>query len=299
MKTDFEEFARNVAARHQLEGILPVVEKELIHYDILQALDASGWLDRLTFQGGTCLRLCYGSARYSEDLDFNVREELARVDLAGFARVLSGALGAKYEVGVRVKKPVAVKAFEGGGLLKRWQVVVDTAPERPGLPSQKIKIEIAQLPAYTREARLLTVNYPEVSGSLGGVLISCQSMGEILADKIISFANARQTVRYRDLWDIPWIMGQGVCDMEGVARMVCKKHGDYGCDLPLRELLSSGGERAEHLVQSDAFTGQMRRFIPRSAYDLTLGRPGYIEALGARLRDAYGTVAGLALTAEL
>lgn len=297
MKTDFEGFARSVAARHQLEGILPVVEKELIHYDILQALDASGWLDRLTFQGGTCLRLCYGSVRYSEDLDFNVQEELSGVDLAGFADVLVKALETKYEVGVRIKKPVALKAFEGGGLLKRWQVVVDTAPERPDLPSQKIKIEIAQLPAYTREVRLLTVNYPEVSSSLGGILIACQSMDEILADKIISFANARQTVRYRDLWDIPWILGQGACDMVRVSGMVFKKHGDYGCNLSLQELLSSGGERAERLAQSDAFASQMRRFIPRASYDLTVGRPGYTGALGVRLRDVYGAVAASVPTA--
>lgn len=115
MKTDFEGFARSVAARHQLEGILPVVEKELSHYDILQALDASGWLDRLTFQGGTCLRLCYGSVRYSEDLDFNVQEELSGVDLAGFADVLVKALETKYEVGVRIKKTSSAQS------VRRWR----------------------------------------------------------------------------------------------------------------------------------------------------------------------------------
>ena len=43
----------------------PVIEKELLHHDILFALDAEGVLDSLTFQGGTSLRLCYGSARLS------------------------------------------------------------------------------------------------------------------------------------------------------------------------------------------------------------------------------------------
>ncbi|HET6629122.1 MAG TPA: nucleotidyl transferase AbiEii/AbiGii toxin family protein, partial [Woeseiaceae bacterium] len=45
----------------------PVVEKELLHYDILFALDTEGLLDPLTFQGGTSLRLCYGAQRFSED----------------------------------------------------------------------------------------------------------------------------------------------------------------------------------------------------------------------------------------
>jgi len=48
----------------------PVIEKELLHYDILFCLDKEGLLDQLTFQGGTSLRLCHGSPRFSEDLDF-------------------------------------------------------------------------------------------------------------------------------------------------------------------------------------------------------------------------------------
>ena len=48
----------------------PVIEKELLHYDILFSLDRKGLLDLLTFQGGTCLRLCYGASRFSVNLDF-------------------------------------------------------------------------------------------------------------------------------------------------------------------------------------------------------------------------------------
>ena len=35
----------------------PVIEKEILYYDILYALDAQGLLDGVTFQGGTSLRL--------------------------------------------------------------------------------------------------------------------------------------------------------------------------------------------------------------------------------------------------
>ncbi|WP_254693758.1 nucleotidyl transferase AbiEii/AbiGii toxin family protein [Shewanella sp. MEBiC00475] len=33
-------------------------------------IEKGGLLDKLTFQGGTSLRLCYGGNRFSEDLDF-------------------------------------------------------------------------------------------------------------------------------------------------------------------------------------------------------------------------------------
>ncbi len=39
----FPAFAREVARKHQLDALPPAVEKELLHYDILAALDASGW----------------------------------------------------------------------------------------------------------------------------------------------------------------------------------------------------------------------------------------------------------------
>lgn len=295
MTTDLTVLARRVATAHGLETMVPVVEKELIHYDILAALDSSGWLDRLTFQGGTCLRLCYGGVRYSEDLDFNVQESLTAIDLAGFAECLTQGLGSRYSVGVRVRPPTKVTPFEGGGELKRWQVVVDTAPSRADLPSQKIKIEIVHIPAYTRTRRLLAVNYSEIPASLGNTLVTCQTIDEILADKIVSFANARNYPRYRDLWDIPWIAGKSPCDINEIARMVALKHADYRCDVSLEELLRLGEERSTVLGESQEFLDQMRRFVPAADFAATLGRQGYPQALAQKTAETYrGVLSALA-----
>jgi predicted nucleotidyltransferase component of viral defense system len=59
-----------------------VIEKELLHYDILFALEKGGLLDKLTFQGGTSLRLCYGGNRFSEDLDFAGGKDFSSAMLA-------------------------------------------------------------------------------------------------------------------------------------------------------------------------------------------------------------------------
>lgn len=146
MAIDFKKFAEDVARRGEVEALLPIVEKELIHYDIIRALDESRWLDGLTFQGGTCLRLCYGAVRYSEDLDFTTALDLEESDLAGFQELLSDSLRSKYDMGVRVKDPKKIKHFEGGGSMKRWQVVVDTAPARPDLPSRKSRLRSRKYP---------------------------------------------------------------------------------------------------------------------------------------------------------
>ena len=299
MTSDFRNFAREVATRRGVEGMVAVVEKELVHYDILQALDRSGWLGRLTFQGGTCLRLCYGGVRYSEDLDFNVQEDLARIDLDGFREVIAQELQRRFDVMVRVKEPRSIKAFEGGGTMKRWQVVVDTAPARPDLPSQRVKIEIAAVPSYTREQRLVAENYVELAGMYRGLMVGCQALREILADKLISFASMKAAPRYRDLWDIPWILSQGRMPTDEVATMVARKHDDYGCAMPLADLLADGAARAKVEVGSEAFVRQMERFLPRQVVEGTVAVPEYREAMAHRIVDAYGAVARVARGAFL
>ncbi len=69
---DFMRYVRDVVARNGLGSLQAVVAKELLHYEIFGALAGEGLLSTLAFQGGTCLRLFYGSSRYSEDLDFVV-----------------------------------------------------------------------------------------------------------------------------------------------------------------------------------------------------------------------------------
>ena len=291
MAIDFKKFAEDVARRGEVEALLPIVEKELIHYDIICALDESRWLDGLTFQGGTCLRLCYGAVRYSEDLDFTTALDLEESDLAGFQELLSDSLRSKYDVGVRVKDPKKIKHFEGGGSMKRWQVVVDTAPARPDLPSQKIKIEIAQIPSYTRDLRVLEENYPEVEGMCSRAIIGCQSLDEILADKIVSFSQQVLAPRYRDLWDIPWIALRPGRNMDEVAVMVGRKLNDYHVGENAQELLRSGLSRAREALGSAAFAEEMRRFLPPKLLERTAARPEYREAMTHKVEDVYRFVA--------
>lgn len=290
MTIDFKEFALSVARNNDVESLLPVVEKELIHYDIVRALDESKWLDRLTFQGGTCLRLCYGGVRYSEDLDFTIAYDLTETDLSGFREAVSSELEKKYDVFVRVKEPRKIKSFEGGATMKRWQVVVDIAPARPDLPSQKIKIEIACVPSYTRELRILQENYPELEGVNAQPIVGCQSLDEILADKVVSFSQQTLAPRFRDLWDIPWIASQPNRDMDAVAGMVARKLEDYQSPKSEEALLEDGLSRATQLLESDVFAGEMKRFLPERILARTAARSEYREAMAHKIEDVYSFV---------
>ncbi|TGO02629.1 hypothetical protein PN36_21625 [Candidatus Thiomargarita nelsonii] len=82
-QTDFPLLVEQAMSLPGRANMRSVIEKELLHYDILFTLDRKGLLDKLTFQGGTSLRLCYGAPRFSEVLDFAGGRNFARGICAG------------------------------------------------------------------------------------------------------------------------------------------------------------------------------------------------------------------------
>lgn len=290
MKIDFRAFAQAAAESGLGASVVPVVEKEIVHYEILRSLSEGGFLSALNFQGGTCLRMCYGGQRFSEDLDFSAGENYGELDWDAMAERLSCDLLKSFDVNVRVRKPQE-KQFQSGVDMKRLTVVIDTAPARPDLPSQKVKLEICSVPSYTRKPRLLSVNYPGLPDSYGNILVSCQSPQEILADKIVSFANTPDYIRYRDLWDMSWLMGGFDCASSTLSELVLKKASDYGCVDPVLRLLDNGSDLALTTLESEEFSSQMRRFLPKDVYAKTMARDGFLDAMKDRIEGLYGEVA--------
>ena len=139
----------------------PVIQKELLHYDILFCLKQAGLLNGLVFQGGTSLRLCYGSNRYSEDLDFVGGKNFSSSALADLKSRIEAYVGARYDLEVTVKEPASLRRqdpIHAALNVDRWQVSVTTDPGRRDLPKQRIKLEVANIPAYTVTKRALQDN---------------------------------------------------------------------------------------------------------------------------------------------
>ena len=137
-------------ARSDLAILRPVVEKEVLHHDILREMGGAGLLSGLTFIGGTCLRTCYGSPRLSEDLDFTGGADFQKADLDGLGQTLVEKLGVRYGLPVKVSEPVKT-----GGNVSTWKLIVETRPQRRDLPSQRINIDICALPSHDRRPMVL------------------------------------------------------------------------------------------------------------------------------------------------
>ncbi len=135
----------------------PVVEKELLHYDILFCLDKENLLDNLTFQGGTALRLCYGGQRYSEALDFAGGINFKTSNLMQIKDCIENFIGSRYGLEVSVKEPkdMLSENSRNGIRVDKWQIRITTSPNQPDRPKQMIKFEVASIPAYSAQAKAL------------------------------------------------------------------------------------------------------------------------------------------------
>ena len=186
---DYKAMAAGIvlAGGEGMGNLLPVVEKELLHYRILDAMMREGFFSSLVFQGGTSLRLCHGSPRYSEDLDFAGGTSFDMDTLKGLGSCISDSLsGMGDDVTVRVKEPRP----DADGLTRRWRIAIRTAGQRKDLPSQTIKLEVASIPAYEPQHRPALVNYPMFPALSGQIILDVESPTEILADKLLSYACA-------------------------------------------------------------------------------------------------------------
>ncbi len=259
-------------SREDLHVLRPVVEKELLHHDILREMSDAGLLGGLTFIGGTCLRACYGSVRLSEDLDFTGGVDFKREDLASLGEVLVERLETRYGLPVKVGVPV-----KEGGNVSTWKMTVETRPGLRHMPAQRIHLDICAIPSHDRRPMMLRNLYGVDLGT-SGLIFQAQSREEILADKVVAFAFRENRVKNRDLWDMVWLTQQGV---ELRKEWIPLKVADH--EREWRQFVDRIEERTEalksdHNMQND-FVTEMRRFLPVATVKETVERDDYWEYL--------------------
>ena len=268
-------------SRAELSLLRPVVEKELLHHDILREMSSAGLLSGLTFIGGTCLRACYGSPRLSEDLDFTGGSDFKRSDLTELGKVLKETLGTRYGLKVSVSDPVREQ-----GKVSTWKMIVETRPGRKDLPAQRIHLDICSIPSHDPRPMMLRTLYGVDMGT-SGLILQAQSREEILADKVIALAFREGRIKNRDLWDIAWLRQQGV---ELPASLIpLKIHDHRRSKEEFRSLLR---ERVEELGKSEVlrkdFINEMRRFLPVATAAQTVEQEPYWQYLIQVIREESG-----------
>jgi len=250
-------------------AVTPVIEKEILHHDIMDVLIKQGVLQRLTFIGGTSLRMCYNSSRLSEDLDFNGGHDFKPSEFEGLESEIQAYIQNKYETEVWVNKP----SGEQQGDTVSWKISIVKEPNRPDLPKQKMHIDVCAIPSFDIEKRPL-INHYDIVVPTEGILVPVQSLQETLADKLIALAYRARRIKPRDIWDIVWIKQRGI-DLSKI--LVEKKLNARHKQIDdFRQALSTALTKlmSEEEVHND-FNMEMSRFIPKQIKERTLDNPEY------------------------
>ena len=264
----------NVAMQQQpsMMTLRPVVEKELVHHDILRVLSQEGLLHQLTFMGGTCLRACYGAHRLSEDLDFTGGYRFTRDQLSTMGKLISTSLQAKYGLAVEVSEPIKEQ-----GNVDTWKIKVQTRPGQSDLPAQRINIDVCAIASYQVRPMVLLNAYGVDMGT-SGLILRVQSREEIFADKLLAFALRPNRLKHRDIWDIAWLTQQKVSP---AIELMAQKLLDHR--VSQNDYLKAFSERAALLNNEPQiaidFQKEMSRFLPNEIVKETIHSKLYWDYL--------------------
>jgi len=265
--------------QQELSPLRVVVEKELLHHDILRVLSGAGLLAHLTFIGGTCLRTCYGSSRLSEDLDFTGGSDFTRDQLAAMGGILVQSLKAKYGLEINVTDPVREE-----GNVDTWKLMVQTRPGRKDLPAQRIHIDVCAIPSYQPRPMALLNPYGIEMGT-SGLILKAQSREEIFADKLVAFALRPNRLKNRDLWDIAWLHLQKV---KPALELIKSKLNDHHAET--RAYLKAFSERAASMHDdpeiAKEFRKEMSRFLSNATVKETVNSENFWAYL-SHLMESY------------
>lgn len=271
-----------------LSSLRVVVEKELLHHDILRVMRDNNLATGLTFIGGTCLRCCYGGVRLSEDLDFTGGNDFSRDNLFTMGKVLTESLQDKYGLKVNVSEPTKDKQN-----VDTWKIKIETKPEAKNLPAQRINVDICALTSYEKRPMMLLNPYGVDMGT-SGLIIQAQSREEIYTDKLIALAFRPNRIKYRDLWDIVWLHGQGIKPrLELIPNKLKDRH--HTIEYFLGEFDGRIQLLKEKPEMSLEYKQEMRRFLPVEQITRNLEQENIwafitylIDDLGNQFRNIVG-----------
>lgn len=187
--------------------------KEILQEITLCGLSRAGFFRKAAFYGGTALRMFYGLDRFSEDLDFSLKEKDEAFDLSRwFAAIENEAAAYGLNLSVEMKKKAkdtAIKsAFLKGKTREHLLLFYDDKGINGGISGNeaiKIKFEIDTRPpagaSFEKKYRLLPAPYE----------VNMYDEPSLFAGKLhaVICRNWKNRVKGRDLYDYVFYMSKG------------------------------------------------------------------------------------------
>jgi predicted nucleotidyltransferase component of viral defense system len=204
--------------------------REIIQHVSLIGLWRVEFFERASFYGGTALRMFHGLPRFSEDLDFSLKEADSKFSLGQFLKGIEAelvAMGFKADVELREKnlKKDIESAFVKIDTLEAMLHIQAPAPiadrlHRDARLKIKVEVDVNPPPLAHHEVRSLLAPIP--------IQVSLYSPSSLFAGKVHALLcrSWKSRTKGRDFFDFIWFLGMNIpCDLQHLkARMVQSGH---------------------------------------------------------------------------
>jgi predicted nucleotidyltransferase component of viral defense system len=245
---------------------------ETLQLYILASLAKADFFNAAEFQGGTCLRLIHGMERFSEDLDFVLRQPDSAFDWARYLAAVHedcAIEGIKFEVldkteaGANVRK--AFLKTESIGRLLELKLPFSRHPER----KIRIRLEIDANPPAGSVCETHYINFPLVA------VLTVQNLPSGFAGKCHALL-CRPYIKGRDWYDFAWYVARKTRVNFNLLGNALAQIGPWaGQNVKVDEFwLMARLEEKIHSIDWSTAREDVRRFIPlrgQAALDLWNG----------------------------
>lgn len=182
------------------------VLQELIQQYILASLSRSGFFSDAVFHGGTCLRIIYGMNRFSEDLDFFLKQANPGSTWQKYLdRISKDALmeGIHFDIRDKSKPEAAVKkVFLNTDSIGK-DFLLDLPFERDNRKLIKVKLEIDTNPPSGSSYETRYITFPVTTP------ITTQTLESGFGMKIGALL-CRKYTKARDWYDLIWYVSKKI-----------------------------------------------------------------------------------------
>jgi len=187
----------NMLSRYQLvtKDDLTNATHEVMQQIALAGLYRGGFFDRAAFYGGTCLRIFYGSQRFSEDLDFSLLQIDEKFSLEDYFDTIIAEFQALGKEVIITRKSKATQTNVESAFLKENTNIYDLQFTTEKRIKIKIEVDTQPPPDFSTEYKLLLLPF--------SFMTRCYSLPDLYAGKMHAFLfrNWQNRVKGRDWYD--------------------------------------------------------------------------------------------------
>ena len=204
---------KEVVSKRKKEGVPNFVIKnylkEYLQYPALNFIYNSRDYKNFIFTGGSCLRICFGAPRLSEDLDFDLyKKDYQKLDLPKMADDLKECFERKYLIELKTKCQADKRIYLKFPILKKLKLA-----ERSESDFLYVKVEVSQTNFRKPVVELSPISrygFNFVARNYALPFLMNGKLNAIFDRKWFKGKKNEIDIKGRDFYDLFWYLQKGV-----------------------------------------------------------------------------------------